>query len=128
MRKLKKPAVLFTLGGFGYAALELLWRGRTHWSMVIAGGLCFIMFSLIAERFSGAPLVYKAVLCSLGVTAIELVFGVIFNLILDMNVWDYSKLPFNFLGQICLLYSIVWGCLAFCFVPLADFLNRKLKS
>ena len=35
--KLQTPAV-FALGAAGYAALELLWRGRTHWTMALTGG------------------------------------------------------------------------------------------
>lgn len=127
MKRLKRNAVFFLTGGLGYAAIELLWRGRTHWSMVIAGGLCFILFSLIAEKFVKRPLVYKALLCAVCVTAVELVFGIIFNMIFKMNVWDYSRVPFNFLGQICLYYTLVWCAFGFLFVPLADKINRKLK-
>ena len=31
---------VFTAGGLGYGGLELLWRGRTHWSMLLCGGVC----------------------------------------------------------------------------------------
>ncbi len=128
MRKFKNNAVFFTIGGVGYGIIELMWRGRTHWSMIIAGGLCFIIFSRVAEKYKEWPLLYKAILCALGVTAVELVFGVVFNIIFKMDVWDYSRVPFNFLGQICLLYTVIWGLFALLFVPLADVLNRRLQK
>lgn len=127
MEKIKKDAVFFMIGGIGYGIIEILFRGHTHPTMIIAGGICFIIFSRIAEKFKEKPLVYKAALCSLGVTAVELAFGIVFNMIFKMNVWDYSKQPFNFLGQICLLFTFLWGALGFIFVPLAEMLNEKIN-
>lgn len=125
MKKLKKNVICFTIGGIGYAIIELIWRKHTHWTMVIAGGICFIIFSRIAERFKEKPLAYKAVLCSLAVTGVELIFGIVFNIVFRMNVWDYSNIPFNFLGQICLLFSMIWCALGFAFLPLAEKLNAR---
>ena len=128
MLKFKKYAVFFIICGLGYAIIELLWRGRTHWSMMLAGGICFILFSVIAEKLRGQRLLYKAILCALAVTAVEFIFGIVFNIILRMQVWDYSGVPLNFLGQICLLYTVIWGILGLIFVPLADFLNKKMQK
>ncbi len=115
------------IGGIGYALLEILWRGHTHWSMVLAGGLCFIIFSLIAEKMRGNSLILKSLICALAVTITEFIFGIIFNIILGMGVWDYSGMPFNLMGQICPTFSLLWVGIAFIFIPLADFLNRKMK-
>lgn len=128
MKRLKKNTVLFTSGGVGYGLIELLWRGRTHWSMIVAGGLCFVMFAAIAKKWRHRSLVFKAGLCALGVTAVEFVFGVIFNLILRKNVWDYSDVPLNILGQVCPLYTVLWGILALGVVPLAEKINKRLEA
>ncbi len=125
MKGLKRYAAFFIIGGVGYALIELLWRGRTHWTMVIAGGICFMMFSFIAEAFREKPLVYKAALSAVSVTVVELVFGVVFNVILGMHVWDYSGVPFNFLGQICPRFTLMWGALALVFIPIAEALNKR---
>jgi uncharacterized membrane protein len=109
----------------GYAAIEIIWRGRTHWSMMIAGGLCFVFFSIAAELFSGRSIFIKAGAAALCVTAIELIFGVIFNIWLGMNVWDYSNVPMNFLGQICPIYSILWAGIAILFMPFVELLNKE---
>ncbi len=127
IRLLKRYGIFFVIGGVGYAALELLWRGRTHWSMMLAGGLCFVLFSLIAERLVSRSIVFKAALCSVAVTAVELIFGIIFNIILKMRVWDYSHLPLNLYGQICPRYTLLWAGLALLLLPLVDLINKKIK-
>ena len=126
MKYIKKNVIFFSCGGVGYGLLEILWRGRTHWSMLLAGGICSVLFSQIAQRFRRRSRLYKAALCAVGVTAVELVFGVVFNMILKMKVWDYSRVPLNFLGQICPLYTLLWGCLGFVLIPVADRLNKQL--
>lgn len=126
LRRLKKYLLFFVLGALGYAAMETIWRGYTHWSMALAGGIGFIIFSLVAEGFRESPLLLKAVLCAVGVTLVELVFGLIFNVTLGMNVWDYSHLPLNLFGQICPWFSLLWVGIAAVFLPFADALNEGL--
>lgn len=126
MKKLKKYSLFFIIGSLGYGLIEILWRGHTHWSMLIAGGLAFVMFSVVAKRFARVPIIFKALICAMGITAIEFVFGVIFNLALKMNVWDYSGMPYNLLGQICLNFSLMWAGLSLLCLPLARLLNLKL--
>ena len=124
-KKAKKYTLLFVLGAIGYAAIETIWRGRTHWSMMIAGGLCFMLFSIVADRLKGKHILIKAAVCAVGVTAIEFAFGVVFNLWLKMGVWDYSNMPMNILGQICPLFSLIWVGIAVAFLPLADIINKE---
>ena len=124
-KRLKKYALLFMIGAAGYGSIEVIWRGYTHWSMMIAGGLCFMLFSFVAERMGGRRILIKAAVCALGVTFIEFIFGVIFNLILKMDVWDYSNMPFNILGQVCPLFALLWMGIAIAFLPLADIINQE---
>ena len=104
---------IFLLGGHGYCTLEIIWRGRTHYSMFFAGGIIFMIFFFIAEQMKKAPLITKCLLGAVIITAIEFIFGYIFNLKYDMNVWDYSNMPLNLLGQICLPFSVLWFGLSF---------------
>ncbi len=124
MKSIKRYGLFFIIGAIGYAAIEIIWRGHTHWSMMIAGGLAFVLFSIVSERLRGKNILVKAAVCGLGVTAIEFVFGVIFNLWLKMNVWDYSYMPLNILGQICPVFTLMWVGLAIAFLPFADALNK----
>ena len=44
--KFWKQAMLFYLGGCAYMGLELLWRGRSHGSMFLLGGFCFLLIGI----------------------------------------------------------------------------------
>ncbi len=72
-----------------------------------------MLFILIAGEMKKAPLLLKCFLGALIITAVELIFGLIFNLKYHMQVWDYSNMPLNLLGQICLPFSILWFALSF---------------
>lgn len=106
-----EPLFAGAVGAVLYGAIELMWRGRTHWTMVILGGISFAMMYLFAAR--GNWTLPQKWLCSAAViTALEFVVGAIVNIRLGWNVWNYSDQPFNLFGQICLLYSIFWFLLA----------------
>lgn len=119
---------MFPIGALGYGLIEILWRGYTHFSMLLAGGICFVTFAKIGEKFKQKTLLARAVIGSAFVTAIELIFGIIFNIILKKNVWDYSKMPFNFKGQICLLYSLFWIVLGLVFIPFSLKVKVRLQK
>ncbi len=119
---------MFGFGALGYGLIEILWRGFTHPSMLTAGGICFVFFAKIGEKMKKANLIIKAITGSIIVTVIEFIFGLIFNIFLHKNVWDYSNMPFNFKGQICLLYSFFWGILSLFFIPFATKVNKRLQN
>ena len=127
-KRARKYLILFFVGAAGYAAIEIIWRGHTHWSMAIAGGICFILFSHVARIFRHKGIIIKAAICALAVTLVELLFGIIFNIILKMNVWDYSDRPLNLLGQVCPLFTLMWGGLSIIFLPLADLIARGRRA
>ena len=118
-----KFVLVFLIGAVGYALIEIIWRGYTHPTMIAAGGICFLVFSLIAERMRSLPLLIKAVTAAISVTAVELIFGLVFNVGLGMRVWDYSNMPLNLLGQICPTFSLLWCGLSLVFLPFADRIN-----
>lgn len=120
--------IIFSTGGILYGLLEILWRGYTHWSMVMAGGLCFSFFSIIGEKMKKTGLLIKGLTGGAFITSIEFLFGLIFNIILKKKVWDYSKMPFNIAGQICLLYSFFWVIISTACIPFACFLKRKITK
>lgn len=100
----------FALGGALYVLIELLYRGRSHWSMAIAGGFAFLILHGIFARFQ-LNIIVQCLIGALVITAIELVAGYLVNIRYQLSVWDYSSLPFNYRGQICLRYSLYWGLL-----------------
>ena len=99
---------VFLSGGVIYGCLELLWRGYTHWSMTIAGGTCLLVIHLLNMKLGSWNFFVRCVLFSLVITAVEFAIGVIVNIVLGLNVWDYSSVPGNILGQICPSFTFLW--------------------
>ena len=127
MLHLPKEFLLFLYGGVGYMLIEFLYRGYSHPSMFILGGLCFIIIGAINETFPWCmPLVSQMTISAVTVTALELIFGFILNIWLKLDVWDYSNMPYNFYGQICLLFSIFWFFLSLVAIFIDDWLRFKL--
>jgi len=108
--------------------IELLWRGRTHWSMFLVGGACFELIGCIHTRLCRASLLLRSVVCAAAVTGVELVSGCILNRWLRLRVWDYSGMRFNILGQVCLLYSVLWLFLSAAACPLYAVCRRLLQQ
>ena len=103
--------VLFLVGGGLYVALEFFWRGFSHVSMFFAGGVCLVLLSGVAARFSQLPLLVLCLFGALIITSVEFITGAVVNVRLGLRVWDYSHLPLNVYGQICVRYSLLWFAL-----------------
>ena len=102
--------MLFFLGGAGYVLLELLYRGRSHYSMFLAGGVCFLLLGKLEEVEPRLPGVIRPLVGAGIITTVELAAGLIFNR--DYAVWDYRSIPGNFCGQICPKFTLLWIPLA----------------
>lgn len=127
IKNLCKYVILLAIGGAAYCGIELTWRGRTHWAMFLVGGICFVFCGCVNEWFDwDMPLWKQMLICTAGITAIEFVSGVIINIVFKLHVWDYSKLPFNILGQVCLLFSIFWFGLSLLAIVIDDWLRYWL--
>lgn len=128
-RHLVKAMVLFYIGAFLYGAIEILWRGYTHWTMAVLGGLLFLLLGGLNEWLPWAmPLWLQVLVGTLAVTAAEFVCGVILNIWLDMGIWDYSQIPGNILGQICPQFTFAWMGLSLVAILLDDFIRYCLFS
>lgn len=125
-RKLECDIALFAIGGIAYGLIEILWRKYTHWTMLITGGVCFVVLYRLFTKVVNAALWQKCIIGSGVITAIELVAGCIINIWGKMNVWDYSSMPINLCGQICALYSVLWGLLSIPIVAICNIIKKKL--
>ena len=99
--------IIFLLGAFSYFVIEILYIGYTHPTMMLAGGLSLITLAYLASKKS-IPFILRCFLGGAVITAIEFIIGLTFNILLDFKIWDYSNVPFNLLGQICLSFSLAW--------------------
>lgn len=124
MKKLYKYMTLLLIGGGLYVLVELIWRGRSHWTMFLLGGLCFIGIGLINELIPWDMTLWQQILIGACIiTALEFVTGCIVNLWLGWNVWDYSTLPGNVFGQICPQFFLLWLPVALIVIVLDDWMR-----
>ncbi len=122
--KLWKKSVLFYLGGCAYMGLEVLWRGFSHGTMFLAGGLCFLLLGELREW--KLPLPLRMLAGSMMITAVELAAGLMWNR--GFQVWDYRDQPGNFLGQICPVFSLLWMPVALAGMVVYDVLDKKIPG
>ena len=115
-------ALLFSIGLLGYPIIELLWRGRTHWTMALAGGLSMVLLLWISR--TALPLPFMWGLGALAITTVEFAIGYVVNIRLGWGVWDYSALPLNIAGQICLPFTAIWFVLSIPGIALCQYLDR----
>ena len=106
-------AAVFSLGGLGYGGIEILWRGATHWSMLLTGGVCLLLLEQLDRRYQQEWLFLRCIRGAMVITGVELAVGLVVNRLLGLAVWDYSAQWGNFAGQICPLYTIYWSFLCY---------------
>lgn len=114
---------VFALGAAAYGLTEVLFRGYTHWSMVLTGGACVLTLYYLQGWLLAMPLVLGALAGALIITFYEFFVGVIVNLKLGWNIWDYSSQPGNLLGQICPAFTGIWFCLCLLFFAAVKILS-----
>ena len=123
-----KMLILWIVGGLVYVAIEILYRGYSHWTMFIVGGICFIEIGIENELMPtwDIPIEVQALIGAIIITVNEFICGCIINIGYGMHVWDYSGLPFNVLGQICLPFTIAWFFIAIIAIVVDDKIRYTL--
>ena len=128
MKKLLKNLLIFSIFGLTYGLIEILWRGYTHPSMLIVGGICGLLIGLLNEKNKKMNLLQQMLIGMVIVTVLEFVSGIVLNLLLGLNVWDYSNMRFNLLGQVCPQFCIAWFFLSYFVIRIDDFLRKAINS
>ena len=127
LHQASKALVLFLFGAVLYAAIEILWRGHTHWTMAVLGGLLFLLLGGLNNWLPWEmPLLWQIIIGTAIVTAAEFATGCILNLWLGLEIWDYSNLPGNILGQICPQFMLAWAGLSLIAIVLDDYIRYWL--
>lgn len=127
MTEFFRQLVIFLMGGFIYGAIEILYRGHTHPSMFITGGLCLVWVGGLNSFFKKPLSVpVQMILGAIIITAAEFICGVIVNIGFGMEVWDYSNLPFNIMGQVCLLFLCIWFVFSLPAILIEDYIRYKM--
>ena len=125
MKVFLKYLTLFLVGGVFYYSLEVIFRGYSFPAMAVCGGLCFIICGAINEKSRCMPLVLQQLIAASGITGIEFIFGLILNVWLGLDMWDYSNMPGNVLGQICPQFMVLWFFLSAIGIILDDVIRWR---
>ncbi len=124
MKNIEKYIFIFLFGGFGYGLLEILFRGFTHWSMIITGGSVLLILYLINMALPNTQLIIKALLGALSITITEFSVGIIVNKVFSFGVWDYTGTPGNILGIITPSFSLCWFGISFIMISIFKNIQR----
>ncbi len=123
-RKIVKFITLFSVGFFGYMLIELLWRQYTFPLMGLCGGLAIVILDKINNKISWeTDLIIQSIIGSIIITFFELIIGLLALHTSIPQMWDYSNIPLNFMGVICLPFSIIWCFLSVIGIFIADAIN-----
>lgn len=123
---LGKYLFLGWFGGATYVTLEVLWRGYSHWTMLVLAAAIFIVIGLLNEVWSWqTSLTLQVVTGTIVATVLEFVTGCVVNRWLGWAVWDYSNIPGNLLGQICPQYTAIWAILSLVAILLDDYIRWR---
>jgi len=132
LRKVIKALTLFAVGAAVYWAVEFGWRSLVntlpvHWTMPVLGGCLFLLLGGINEYLPWEmSLVKQALIGTVVITVAEFFAGLVLNVWLGLAVWDYSHLPFNLLGQVCLWFTLAWVPLSVVAIVLDDWVRYWL--
>lgn len=119
-----RKLVLFVTGFCVYITIENCYRGYSFWLMGIVGGLVMLILDSVNNRLSwDIDMSVYGLIGMTSVTAFELIIGELLKWLNQPAMWDYSNMPFNFDGVICLPFSIAWFFLSYLGVFLADSIN-----
>ena len=128
-RQLLPFMIIFIISGFIYIMLELLWRGRSHWTMFLCAGLCGLVMANVNNNLLSFETDFRiqVVVSALCCTTFEFLFGLIFNG--DFTIWDYRGMwgTIHWLGdQVNLLFFGVWLLISLFALPFLDWIQWKL--
>lgn len=124
MIKYLRQIILFLVGFCAYITIEVCFRGYSYLLMGIVGGIILLLIDQINERISwNIDLIVYGVIGSAIATLFEFVIGETCKFLNMAPMWDYSNLPFNFDGVICLPFSLLWIILSIIGVFIADAIN-----
>ncbi len=124
MIKYLRQIILFLVGFCAYITIEVCFRGYSYLLMGIVGGIILLLIDQINERISwNIDLIVYGIIGSSIATLFEFFIGETVKILHINPMWDYSNLPFNFDGVICLPFSLLWIILSIIGVLIADAIN-----
>lgn len=124
--RIKEYFMCFALGAVIYGLIEVVARGYTHWTMALTGGVVMVLMSMI-NRSRELNLAVRCLLGAAVITCLEFGVGMVVNVALGWEVWDYSDKLFNIYGQICPQFTLGWFFLSIPAFAICGFVEKKFS-
>lgn len=126
MSKLKEYFMCFAIGAAAYGLIEVIVRGYTHWTMALTGGTVMVLIHLINQT-KGLSLLTRCLLGATVITSLEFGVGMIVNVALGWNVWDYADKPLNVWGQICPQFCLGWFFISIPAFWVSNYVEKRIS-
>lgn len=125
--------LMWVFGGTLYFFMEVIYKtavghqAQISWIMILVA----ILLCIPLERFGynlpwEMPMYQQVLISACAITIVEFISGLIINIWLGLNVWDYSNMPYNIMGQICPQFFIVWIGLSYFGIKIFDWLRFEI--
>ena len=119
-----KTVLLFCVGFWLYQTIEIAYRGHTGYICGLLGGIAFVLIDLLNEWFTfEMDFLLQSCIGSAIITFLELIIGEFIKVNNLAPMWNYSNMPLNYDGVICLPFSLIWILLSAVAILLADYIN-----
>ena len=113
---------VFFIGCFAGVIIEMIWCLFRHGYIESRSGLIWgpfnlvygfgaLFLDLVLYKYRNRSKIYSFIGGFVTGTVIEYVCSFVQEMLFGSTSWDYSNVPFNINGRVCLLYSIFWGIL-----------------
>lgn len=120
---------LFIAGCYIGYAIETLWcyikngyiesrKSLVLGHLSVAYGMGAVLLTLLLVHFVNKPLWEIFLVAFVSGTVVEYICSLGQEICFKSVAWDYSHLPLNINGRVCLLYSVFWGVLGVLWVKL----------
>ncbi|MCD8118030.1 MAG: hypothetical protein LUE29_00820 [Lachnospiraceae bacterium] len=117
-----KIYLVFFIGSFGGVVVEMLWCLLKNGYIASRAGVVYgpfnplygagaLLLSMVLYKYRNRSWIFSFIGGFLVGSALEYVVSWGQETLFGSRSWDYSAMPFNINGRICLLYSIFWGIL-----------------
>lgn len=132
--------VFFFCCVFGFV-IETLWclikngyiesrQSLVYGPFSVAYGMGGVLLTLVLGKFKNSSNIKIFFIAFLAGTVTEYICSLGQEIVFGSVAWDYSHLPLNINGRVCLLYSLFWGVIGIAWVkfimPLTDKLISKI--
>ena len=117
-----KLFIIFFSGSFVGVLIELLWcylrngyfesrSGLVYGPFNLVYGIGALVLTMALYRYRNRSWTFSFIGGFVTGSVIEYFCSFFQELLFGSTSWDYSNIPFNLNGRICLLYSVFWGVL-----------------